>query len=251
MGAPGFDDAPLVTLKAGDPKPVQFIYPYYDNPQFLERQLNMWASYSDWLRETVSVIVVDDGSPEVPAEQVLRTCVATPRVQVRLYRIEVDVRWNWLAARNIGMRHARQGWCVLTDMDHVITQEVAAHLVCLAHDSKVIYRFSRVEHTGAPIHPHPNSMFMTRDMFWRIGGYDETLSGFYGTDGDWRRRCAATAPVCTLSDALVRHEHIGDSSTRRYKRKQPEDAGKKALLRQRRPGWKPKVLSFPYHEVPL
>lgn len=115
----------------------------------------------------------------------------------------------------------------------------------------MIYRLSRREHTGKAIHPHPNSMLMTRAMFWKVGGYDEELSGHYGTDGDWRRRCAATAKVLTLSDELVRHEYVGDSSTSGYLRKQPQDAGKKAIIARRGKGWRPKVLSFPYHEVEL
>ncbi len=242
MGAPGFDNSPLVKIQPGPAKPVTFIYPYYQNPGFLERHFDTWHRYPEAVKAHLSAIVVDDGSPQ-PA--VLRGLLPFP---VRLFRITVDVRWNWLAARNIGMNYAA-GWCVLTDMDHVITAEVADRLIHGVHDDGIIYRFSRCEHTGEKIHPHPNSMLMTRAMFWKIGGYDEALSGHYGTDGDWRRRCAATAPVRLLPDELVRYEFVGDSSTQAYKRKQPEDAGKKAIIAKRGRGWRPRVLSFPYHEV--
>lgn len=252
MGAPGFDDSPTAELiRLRDPyfKTVTFIYPYYENPKFLAHQLEVWRGYSAPVRERVRIIVVDDGSPDHPAERVLERCVMPLRL--RLFRIEVDVRWNWLAARNIGMRWAFDGWCALTDMDHVIEDDVAMSLISMNHQPGVIYRFSRREHTGQVIHPHPNSMFMTKEMFWKVGGYDEALSGHYGTDGDWRRRCAETAPVRLMRDQLVRHEYQGDSSTTRYKRKQPEDAGKKAIIARRGKGWKPKTLSFPYHEVVL
>jgi hypothetical protein len=94
-------------------------------------------------------------------------------------------------------------------------------------------------------------MLMTRAMFWRVGGYDEALSGHYGTDGDWRRRCAATAPIRLLPLALTRYEFYEDSSTVAYARKRPEDAGKKAIIAKRTRSWRPRVLSFPYEEVPL
>jgi hypothetical protein len=57
--------------------------------------------------------------------------------------------------------------------------------------------------------------------------------------------------VWTLPDELRRHEYAGDSSTRKYLRKQPQDAGKKAIFAARRtvPNWRPKVLSFPYAQV--
>lgn len=249
MGAPGYDDSPMAKIEVGEPKPITFVYPYYENPGFLAYQLDVWRQYIEFARARINVIVVDDGSPKHPAFDVLNN-IDIP-FPIRLFRIDVDVRWNWLAARNIGMFYARDGWCVLTDMDHVIPSGVAFDLIMGSHNPGIIYRFSRREHTGAAIHPHPNSMLMTRKMFWKVGGYDEALSGHYGTDGDWRRRCAATAPVRLLRDELVRYEYQGDSSTTHYKRKQPQDAGKKAIIARRGKGWKPLVLSFPHREVTL
>ena len=60
---------------------------------------------------------------------------------------------------------------------------------------------------------------------------------------------AATAPLAILSDPLIRHEYQGDSSTTAYLRKQPEDAKVKQLVAARGKGWKPRTLTFPYHEV--
>jgi hypothetical protein len=57
--------------------------------------------------------------------------------------------------------------------------------------------------------------------------------------------------VRTLHEELVRYEFERDSSTQRYLRKQPEDAGKKAIIKARGPRWRPRALSFPYHEVEL
>ncbi len=253
MGAPGFDDAPTVAVPNGrTPKTVQFVYPYYENPGFLKRQLDLWSSYPDSLRLHLRGLIADDGSPNSPAAEVLKAYPAFP-FPLRLFRIGIDVRWNWLAARNIALHHASDGWVLMTDMDHMIEEAAAFDLVHGEHNPAIIYRLARREHTGAVIHCHPNTTFLTRSMFWKAGGYDEALSGHYGTDGDWRRRLAATAKVQTLTTAVVRHEYVADSSTTRYKRKQPEDAGKKAIMAKRRlvKNWRPKVLSFPYHEVEL
>jgi hypothetical protein len=247
MGAPGFDDSPMRDVPTGNPKHVTFIYPYYENPKFLKQQLKMWEQYPVNLKEFISVIIIDDGSPRDPAR--LELPLELP-LKTRLFRIDVDVRWNWLAARNIGMHYA-DGWCLMTDMDHVVTSSLAHRLVNGAHDKKTVYRLNRREHTGERIHPHPNTMLLTNGTFWRLGGYDEALSGHYGTDGDWRRRIAAGARVILLPSEITRYEYVGDSSTTYYKRKQPEDAGKKAIIAARGHGWKPKTLSFPYHEVLL
>jgi hypothetical protein len=228
--------------------------PYYENPQFVRQQIGWWGTYPEHLQRHLSVILVDDGSPRHPVESAVVPSVVNailPVASLKLFRICVDVRWNWLAARNIGAHHAHDRWLLLTDMDHVLPASTLDALVYGLHDPETIYGFSRIAHTGEPLAPHPNSWFMTREMFWRVGGYDETLSGHYGTDGDWRRRCAAVAPMAILRDRLVRHEHVGDSSTTRYLRKQPEDAGVQALVAQRKAGWRPKVRSFPYVEIGL
>src|SRR6185436_13220201 len=122
----------------------------------------------------LKVIVVDDGSPSKP--------LALPDdlpCAIRGFRIERDVPWNWLAARNIGAHHAQDGWLLLTDMDHEVPMATLRAVIWSRHDAAVIYAFSRREHTGELLSPHSASFLMHRDLFWRIGGYDERLSGHY------------------------------------------------------------------------
>jgi len=236
---------PRVKVALGrEQKTVTFVIPYYESPQFLLEQIGVWAQYPAGLRPFLRAIVVDDGSPS-PAW--------VPPIQpfpIRLFRIGVDVPWNWLAARNIGAHHADEGWLLLTDMDHVVPNETVQSLVCGAHDPGVVYVFSRREHTGQEVPPHSASFLMTRKMFWSIGGYDETLSGHYGTDGEFRRRVAAKAPMQVLTDVLIRHEYVSDASTSRYRRKLPEDAAAvQQMVHARTSDWTPKTLSFEYQEV--
>ena len=222
---------------------MTLVVPYYENQTFLQTQTDVWREYPPDLARHLSIVLVDDGSPVPCVKPVGVPCA------LRLFRIEVDVRWNWLAARNIGAHVAADGWLLLTDMDHVLPIGTLDAIVHGAHAPGTVYAFSRREHTGAAVAPHSASFLMTRDTFWNIGGYDEALSGHYGTDGDYRRRMAKVAPLALLRDELVRHEYQGDSSTTRYKRKQPEDAAVKRLIAARRPGWRPRALSFQYHEV--
>jgi hypothetical protein len=226
-------------------KAVTLVVPYYESPEFFARQLVHWETLVPAAAQAgapLSVIVVDDGSPRHPAS-------ASPRPWLRLFRIEPDIPWNWLAARNIGAHHAAAGWLLLTDMDHLVPAETLEALITGAHDPALVYALSRQEHTGEAIHPHSASFFMTRAMFWQVGGYDERLSGVYGTDGLYRRRLAATAPIQILSDVLVRHEYVGDSSVTSYERKTPAMRDAKARRLATLSAGPPLVLSFPYHEV--
>lgn len=244
MGIPWCSKLPLITVPRCDtPKHVTLIVPFYMNAEFFSRQVAGWSEYPEDLRANLSVIVVDDGSP-VPA-----VMPASVPFSLRMFRIREDRRWNWLAARNIGAHEAADGWLLLTDMDHVVPAETLRAVIYGDHFSDVIYGFSRREHTGEHLIAHPNSWLMTRAMFWKVGGYDERLSGFYGTDGLWRKRCAATAPIHILTDHLVRYEFEADSSTTRYLRKQPEDANARTLAATFSRKSKPRHLTFPYDAV--
>lgn len=226
-------------------KPVTIVLPFYQAHEFLNTHIETWCHYPETVRKHLSAIIVDDGSPR-PAP-----VITEHPFPIRQFRIEVDVPWNWLAARNIGANYAApDSWLLLTDMDHILPADTAEALVMGQHDPNFVYAFSRREHTGHAIHPHSASFFMTRRMFWNIGGYDERLAGVYGTDGTYRKRAMAVAPFKLLPQELIRYEYVADSSVTQFERKTP------AMRDERRqrfatvpPGSRPKVLSFPFHEV--
>lgn len=231
--------------------PVTLVLPYYENAGMLRLQFATIRALPATLRDLLHVVIVDDGSPEHPAQAEEIGC------PLQIYRVGVDVRWNQDACRNIGVHHAETEWLLLTDMDHVAPEETWRPLLTRRYDSDKVYRLSRVSAPGmTPYKPHPNSWFLTRGLFERAGGYDETFAGLYGTDAFFRDQVADVATeVVMLKEVLIRYprEVVADASTTRYLRKQPEDrAGLAALGAQRRaagPSWQPKRLSFPYSRV--
>lgn len=213
------------------PRPWTLVLPYYENPTMLAKQLDWMEKWPDHLRREVTVIVVDDGSPTRPALPVVRDWAAGRELlpfKVRLYRIGVDVRWNWIACRNLAMAEADTEWRLMTDIDHLVPAETG-EMICTGKHLKArrIYRFSRVDYPeGTPYKPHPNSWLMTGAMFDKVGGYDERFSGYYGTDGMFRDRCAAAAErVDMLPQVLIRvpREAVPDASTTTYGRKEKQD----------------------------
>lgn len=211
---------------------LSIVLPYYDNARMLSVQYANWRTWPCKYRNALKVIVVDDGSPNSPAANVPRP-YGLP--QIEIYRVLEDRPWWQNGARNIGAHEAPEGWLLLTDMDHVLEAEAAAMLFKRLPklDPGTAYMLDRVEaDTGLPTlgrdgnpKPHPNSFVVTRDMFWRAGGYDERTAGNYGTDRIWRDRLYAFANRGHLDIAMTRYwrELVPDASTTSLPRKEGRD----------------------------
>ncbi len=241
-------------MKVSTPGAITLVLPYYDNPTMLARQEEYWMAFPEELRRRLHVIVVDDASPRFPARPQLgaRTGVAS----FALYRTGQDVRWNWIFCRNLGMSVAPTKWVLLTDIDHLLPQATLRHLLQGEFRPDVAYRFSRVDAPDlTPYKPHPNTWFLHRKLFDTVGGYDERFSGFYGTDGDFRRRMQETAhKIVILPELMIRvpREVVADASTTTYTRKEKWDKRNVARILAAREGvkhWRPLRLSFPYTRV--
>lgn len=198
---------------------------YYENAGMLAHQLAALNALPAALRDHVSLIVVDDGSPNAPA-------VLPPALgfEARLYRMKADIPWNQDACRNLAVEQAADGWLLLTDMDHVPSVELVDRIVRGKLDPRCAYTFGRVSAPDlSPYKPHPNSWLMTRDTYRRTGGYDERYAGVYGTDGMFAKRLRAVAPVRALAEVLIRYprEVIADASTTTLTRKSKENDARK------------------------
>lgn len=198
---------------------MSLCYTFYRNPGMLAEQYRVWAAYPDELKACIEVVLCDDGSPE-PAVDVPRPAGLPP---LRIYRIDPDRPWNQHSARNVAAEEAGGKWLFMSDMDHVLPEEGLRQLLELKDEGKV-YQFRRLDaphnrpkvyDNGEP-HPHPNTFALTRDLYKRVGGYDDRLSGVYGTDSVFRRCSQALAgPWVKTEIPIVRYDRavIADAST--------------------------------------
>lgn len=233
------------------------ITPYYENPGMLREQQRQWRALPAEVRSALHVVVVDDGSPVSPAQAVIDAETIAALASFRLFRAKVDVRWNWIFCRNLGVAHATTDWVLMTDMDHVVPADTWVRLTRGKLDRRRAYRLSRVTAPDmVPVPPHPNTWVMTREMFHRVGGYDERFSGVYGSDGHFHGLVSATAAGVDLLPevAVVYHESvIADACTTTYARKEPSDREQRdrirAEIRALGTTYAPKTLTFPWEQI--
>ena len=208
---------------------ITLILPYYFNAGMLAEQAKVINSYSPDVRRNLEVIVVDDCSaPDARAEKAIEDArIVFNIASFKVYRILTDLRWNWLQCRNIGAKEATGQWLFLTDIDHLVPPATMQYL----HDNTVgnvfksarFYTLDRVNYAPKipwdkmeAYKPHPNTYFMAKKLYWKIGGYDEVFAGNYGTDGMYKRRCldnARQVQLVNLAVARVDRSIIPDAST--------------------------------------
>lgn len=247
---------------------LTIVLPYFSNHGMLVEQCAIWASYPAEARARVHVIVVDDCSPK--SSQLSRKAMACEGLaSFRGYRLLNKIRWNWLAARNLGAKLATTEWLLLTDIDHGLPLVTLQRILDGPLDPRKVYRFARVDAPHpwpyeltdcSPYKPHNDTWLMTRAMFFdeRIGGYDEFLSGVYGSSGEFKDRVMATARAHVgLVEPVIRYPRsvIPDASTSPlvYTRKgdpvNDEELRRRKEARAQNPNWKPLHGLTPYEEV--
>jgi hypothetical protein len=169
-------------------KKICMIYAYYMNPGMLEFQYDTWSSYSDDTKDKIEIILFDDCSPIMMAFGVPRP---DNLPNFSLYRMIENVAWGSDACRNRAASITDAEFLFLCDIDHVLPEETLRMLLdeCDTFKKNDIITFPRLFVKNMEvIHPGANIFLMRKDTFWAVGGYDEYLLGFYGTDIPFRKR---------------------------------------------------------------
>lgn len=153
---------------------------YYNSPLMLAKQMEYWRDYA----QETKVIVIDDHSP-IPALDVIKQYKQDVSCQIELYRINEDIYQNVYGARNLAFHVASDDdWIWIVDADHVVPQKsIKKFIDSNSTPFKHYYMPSRRSFVGSSssilIHKHEDTFILTKETFWKTGGYDEDLVGYY------------------------------------------------------------------------
>jgi glycosyltransferase involved in cell wall biosynthesis len=209
-----------VSVRKSTERPeVAIVMPYYDNPQMWAYQLEHLRSLDPKIARRLEVIVVDDASPKHPAADVIDGDVP---LALSVFRIERDKPWNQDAARNIGVHEAEAPYVLVTDIDHIVPAATLRGLLTLQDPTRVVSLGRGAHFSDAKVASHVNSYFLSKDLYWTIGGYDEDFWGLYGTDKLFRNRVLKNHEIILREDLtleLVTQGSIPDAKNKVFSRK--------------------------------
>jgi len=201
-------------------KKITLIIPYYRNPEMLKIHCETWNQYTKEIWDKLDIILIDDCSPE-PASMILKSYLGLAACNnLKLYRVEKDIPWNQHGCRNLGAKLATTEWLLLTDMDRIFPCEEMFQLVNYGLDEENHYKPDQlkiskdnfIEYGGIP----GNQFLVTKENFWKVGGYDEDYCGTYGGDSALLKPLEKIAPLMLLPDVQMRHyttEAVKDANT--------------------------------------
>lgn len=176
---------------------LSIIYSYYNQPEMLKSVIGRINSYSDYVRDNIEVIFIDDGSIKHPIE------VQNIRSECKFIKIEKDIGFNNGGAKNIGIKHSSYNWCLLLDLDHWFDNDALESLLMLCNGDINLgimdklklrrgidsywYLIERIGTNGETCKPNPNVKLVRRDVIIRFL-YDEDFSGYYGYEDVFQMR---------------------------------------------------------------
>ncbi len=209
----------MSSWKSTEPPEIAIVMPYYDNPQMWAYQLRHLCSLDPKIARRIEVIVVDDASPNYAAKDIIEGAVP---LALSVFRIERDKPWNQDAARNIGVHEATAPYVLVTDIDHIAPAATLQGLLSLKDPARVFSLGRGAHFSDAQVAPHVNSFFLSKELYWAIGGYDEDFWGIYGTDMLFRNRVLMNHDIVPREDLvleLVTQGSIPDAKNKVFSRK--------------------------------
>lgn len=189
---------------------------YFAKPSYLFKQLETFASYPVDIQQSMTLLIIDDGSPAgLRVSDYLNVSTYSAPFRIRLATVVTERNWNIGGARNLAFYLSDTPKTLLLDLDILIRPKVIQEaltwpLLDKATGKQLAHRFNRHRPDGSE-RVHPAICVIGTDAYWENGGCDEDFVGNYGfTDVHfWYRWKADPAKeLVDHTDVYLREFHM-------------------------------------------
>lgn len=196
---------------------LTLVFPYYNSSNMIPIQVEYWNSYSQSSKDRIKIIVVDDGSTE-SQKLTKHLDINNVNVEIELYEILDHIDWNECGANNLGIAMADTPWVFRCDIDYLIPPHVLDTVLTMNPSEEYVYTFMMKFWDGPnqPTAPEntkcgPNIFLVKKNIFWKVGGYDEDFAGIYGSDMIFRWKLHQVAKEKVLSHLFLEAVYSGST----------------------------------------
>jgi len=177
-------------------------YTYYDEPDLLIKQLELWKQYPE-----VEIILVDDASPNFPAYDIVKEFSSSHScADLRLFRVDEDLGFNSHGCRNLIAEQAYSDYILFADIDCMFSPESIAFIKRVKFDPIILYRFGMFSLSDYKFYEfpgHPNIFLTSKRAFWEAGGYDESFTGYHHGDREFLQRLDVITEQRRITESLA------------------------------------------------
>jgi hypothetical protein len=180
-------------------KDITLYFPFYNQCEALDYNLKLYSSFNKKILNKLNLLIVDDGSQREHAFDVAKDYI--DKLNLNLYRIDVDIPFNMPQANNIAFKETKTNWVIRSDIDHFLIEEEFLKISNLnleksnAYFFRIAYCDKEKNITSYPeqFPVHENIYIIDKSDYWKTGGSNEYLSGNYGDDFEFRPRLFSKA----------------------------------------------------------
>lgn len=160
---------------------LTIIHTYYNDKTLLETQIERWNVYN----QPINIILIDDGSKNIPAIDVIKQHTFKDYIDFSLYRVKEDIGFNSHGCRNLGATLAKTEWLLFLDVDYTIQPSDLKKLQNEHLDPMTWYELNaKYKGRGDP-YMALNQFLITKKNFLDSGGYDESFIPYHMGDREF------------------------------------------------------------------
>jgi len=174
---------------------LTLMHPFFGEEKRLFKMLEIWADWSDDVKDNVQLLLIDDhGTPSI--EEML-SGITLYDYNISVYRVQDDLEFNIPGALNLGMMLAATPWILTMDSDCAFEADVMQDLLDFKPYHKEFYGFFRKRITSASFKDGrgqdemfakvntrvlPCTILLHKDAFININGFDEDFTGTWSKE---------------------------------------------------------------------
>jgi hypothetical protein len=200
---------------------LSIIHPMWNEEKRFELQLENWRTWDEEIRDLVDITIVDDHSdPPVSSYVGLnrQKVIEDLDLEISIYRILDDLKWNTPGALNLGVTVAPKPWVLFMDSDCMFDSDNVRKLLNLVPNPRMVHKFKRwriEKDKDYEFRPLTCTMLMHKKRFWRIR-FDEDFSGshsggygFFDNNFDHRGGSSRRVLVNDIYATEYMHDIVG------------------------------------------